>query len=188
MAHSFGSPLVRLHDKLFHPFISASKIQDVIEKMAERMNKELDGKDLVFICVLNGAFLFTADLMKRISIPCSVQFIRVKSYEGTESSGSVQTVLGLDFDLRGKSVVLLEDIVDSGKTISHLLDMIRQGGAKETFIAALFFKPGSYKADHKIHYTGLELGNEFIVGYGLDYNQLGRNLQDIYILTESEKK
>lgn len=182
MTHSFGSPDICLHDKIFQPFIPAVEIRKAVSRMAEQMNKDLDGKDLVFVCVLNGAFLFTADLMKSISIPCSVQFIRVRSYEGTQSSGSVKTVLGLDFDLKGKSVVLLEDIVDSGKTITHLLEIINGGGAAETFIATLFFKPSAYKADHKIHYVGLELKDEFVVGYGLDYDQLGRNLQDLYVL------
>lgn len=187
MSHSYGSPVIRLHDKLFSPYITSARIQEVIDGMAEKMNKDLDGKDLVFVCVLNGAFLFTADLMKRISIPCSVQFISVKSYEGTASTGKVKTVLGLDSDLSGKSVVLLEDIVDSGKTIHHLLKLVEEKGAKETFIATLFFKPQAYKEDHKIHYTGMEVGDEFIVGYGLDYNQLGRNLQDIYVLNEKAK-
>ncbi len=176
--------VIRLHDKLFSPHIPAEKIQKEISRIAEQMNKELDGKDLVFVSVLNGAFLFTSDLMKQISIPCSVHFIRVSSYNGTSSTGNVKTIIGLDYDLKGKSVVLLEDIIDTGLTLTYLLDRVKAAGAKEVFVAALLFKPGSYRADHKIHYTGLEIGNEFLVGYGLDYNQLGRNLQDLYILNE----
>lgn len=175
---------VQLHDKKFAPYISATEIDVIIQDMASKINADLAGKNPLFICVLNGVFLFAADLLRKIETPCEVSFIKVSSYEGTASTGEVKTQIGLKEDTKGRTIVLVEDIIDSGNTIAKLLPILESQQPTEIKIATLLFKPAAFKRDYKIDYTGMEIPNDFVVGYGLDYNGLGRNLPEIYKIVE----
>ena len=173
---------VIIHDKKFSKFISSAKIQKAVEGIAKKINKDFKDKKPIFISVLNGSFLFTADLLKKIKIECEISFVKLSSYSGTASTGSMNTLIGLNENLKNRNIVILEDIVDSGNTIAKLLPELQVHQPKKISIATLFFKPEAYKKRIKLDYIGLEVPNDFLVGYGLDYNGLGRNLLDIYTL------
>lgn len=173
---------IQLHDKKFRSFISSEDILRSVNALGERMNRDLGDKNPLFISVLNGAFMFTSDLMKQIDGNCEITFVKMSSYLGTESSGSVKTVIGLDVDIKDRTVVVLEDIIDTGITISNLVGQLEKMLPKEIKIATLVFKPDAIERKIKIDYIGIEVPNSFIVGYGLDYDGLGRNLKDIYTL------
>ncbi len=175
---------IKILDKTFVTSIEESKIMQTVEVLAARINSELDGKDPIFVCVLNGAFMFASDLMKLVRIPCEISFMKVASYEGTSSTGRIKELIGLNEDVKGRTVVLIEDIVDTGVTIKDLTAQVRSMGAKEVLCATLIFKPGSCSDDVIPNYIGLYIPDEFIVGYGLDYNGYGRNLRDIYTLKQ----
>lgn len=160
------------------------QILSAIDGVAAKINAELDGKDPLFVCVLNGAFMFAADLMKRVTIPCQISFVKVASYSGTSTTGSVKQLIGLNEKIEGRTVVLIEDIVDTGITIAGLVEQVKQMGAAEVKIATLLFKPESCKNGINPEYVGLNIPNDFIVGYGLDYDGYGRNLKDIYTLVK----
>lgn len=178
---------LQLFDKKFELAITGEKIQTVIRDMADELNAELSGKDVVFVGILNGSFMFVADLFKRIDFPATISFIKVSSYEGTQSSGKITQVLGLDVDIKDKTVVILEDIIDTGNTMKDIVKQMKAFGPKEVKIATLLFKPDAFNDRFHIHYIGLEIPNQFIVGYGLDYNGLGRNKRDIYSLISDEE-
>jgi len=173
---------VAIHDKKFKKFISSQKIQKAIGKIAERINKDFKNDKPVFLSVLNGSFLFTADLLKKIKIECEVSFTKISSYAGTQSTGKVNTLIGINENLKGRTVIILEDIVDSGNTLEKIISELEKHNPKEIKIATLFFKPHAYKKKIKLDYVGMDMPNDFLVGYGLDYDGLGRNLSDIYIL------
>ena len=174
---------ITLHDRTFRPFIQAAEIDRVIAEMAERINSDLKEERPLFISILNGAFMFSSDLLKRITIPgTEISFIKVSSYCGTGSSGEVKELIGLKEEIAGRTVVILEDIIDSGKSMSHLLKYLNERCPKQVRIAALFHKPGATVYPVPIDYCGFELENDFIVGRGLDYDGLGRNYPDLYIL------
>ena len=173
---------VEIQGKKFTKFIPYYKILKVVDSIALRMNKDLRNKRPVFISILNGSFVFTADLLKKIELECEVSFIKVASYEGARSSGTVSEIIGLTDNIKGRTVVLLEDIVDSGNTLERVVAELQKLGPKTIKIATLFFKPQAYNKKMKIEYIGLNMPDDFIVGYGLDYNGYGRNLPDIYIL------
>lgn len=175
---------VKLNDKKFAPHISAAEIGDAVTKVAAKINTELAGKNPLFVCVLNGVFLFAADLLRKIEIPCEVSFIKVSSYEGTSSTGEVKTQIGLKEDIKGRNIVIVEDIIDSGNTIAKLLPLLENEQPASIKITTLLFKPAAFKNDFKIDYIGMEIPNDFVVGYGLDYNGLGRNLPEIYKIVE----
>ena len=170
--------------KKFIPYLREEDILQRIEVLAKAINKEYQGKPLLFIGVLNGSFMFASDLLKKITVPCELSFIRVASYEGTESSGSVKQVLGLQEDIFNKHVILLEDIVDSGLTMEQVLAYLQGYKPQSLEIATLLLKPECLKRDLKLPYVGFEIPNKFVVGYGLDYDGQGRNLKDIYQLAE----
>jgi adenylate kinase len=173
---------LRIHDKYFKKFISSVKIQKAIAKMAARINKDFKNKRPVFLSVLNGSFLFTADLLKKIKIECELSFIKVSSYSGAASTGKVKTLIGVNENLKGRMVIILEDIVDSGNTLEKVYAELKKHKPKQIKVATLFFKPNAYKKKIRLDYTGMKVSNDFLVGYGLDYNGLGRNLSDIYKL------
>lgn len=173
---------ITLHDYSFQRFIPSDVLQKAVKKMAGRISLDVKDKNPVFISILNGAFMFTADLMKHIQFNCYLSFVRLKSYESEHSSGTVTKLLGLDEDLSGKTVVILEDIIDTGATITYITGEIKKNNPSEIRTAAMFLKPGTYGGNIPVDYTGIELPDGFIVGYGLDYNGLGRNLKDIYKL------
>ena len=173
---------IKIWDKEFAVLISQERIQERIVEMAQAIRHDLAGTSPVFITVLNGAFLFAADLLRHVDLPCEVTFVRMSSYLGTKSSGTVQPVLGLKEDIRGRTVVLLEDIIDSGDTAAYLIQEMKKHQPGDLRLASLLLKPHALK--HPIHadYVGFEVPNDFVVGYGLDYNGLGRNLNAIYSL------
>ena len=174
---------VTLHDKTFRPFISEDKILSAIKETALQIQNDYDGLCPIFLGVLNGSFLFTADLVREFKGDCEVSFIRVASYEGTETTGEVKEVLGIKEDLKGRHIIIIEDIVDTGNTLEKLYEIINKHNPASLKIATLLYKPNAYTKDIPIDYASMEVGNEFLVGYGLDYDGLGRNLKDIYILT-----
>ncbi len=171
-----------MYDKEFRKHISSLKIRKAVRKIARKLNKDYKAEKPLFISVLNGSFLFAADLVRKINFECEISFIKVASYSGTKSTGKISTLIGLNEDLKGRSVIILEDIVDSGRTLERIKADLKKHGVKKIRVASLFFKPGAFKGEIKPEYVGMDLSNDFIVGYGLDYNGLGRNLQDIYVL------
>ncbi|GAB6012439.1 hypoxanthine phosphoribosyltransferase [Viscerimonas tarda] len=172
--------VIKIKDKEFELFIAEKVIDDAVARIAEQINKDLDGKDPLFICVLNGSFMFAAELMKKVTIPSEITFVRMASYKGTASSGVLKEIYSLEEEIEGRTVVVVEDIVDTGNTMSLVIDQLACDNPKEIKIATLLFKPDALKYDVKLDYVALEIPNDFIVGYGLDYDGYGRNLSDIY--------
>lgn len=176
---------VKLLDREFRVSIPAEQIDEVIAQMAEKMNKDLAGKDPLFICILNGSFMFASDLMKQITVEnAQITFMRLSSYDGMGTTGKVKKLMGFTEDLNDRTVVLLEDIVDTGITISNTLEQIKDYNAKEVLVATMLFKPEALIRDVKIDYVGMDIPNDFIVGRGLDYDGMGRNLPDIYTVID----
>ncbi len=176
---------ITLHDKTFEISIPEKKILEAISRIADQLNNDLKDVDKpIFISILNGSFMFTADLMKYINLPCEVSFLKLSSYSGVKSCGVVRELIGLTKSLANRTVVILEDIVDSGQTIEELLETLKAHNPKEVKFVTLLFKPDAYKKDIKIDYIGLSIPNDFIVGYGLDYDELGRNYRNIYTLVK----
>ena len=173
--------MIKLHDLFFEKYISEAEINQAINGVVVRLNVEYKDKNPVFLIVLNGAFFFASDLIKRFDGDCEMSFIKVASYDGLSSSGEITTVMGADPVLKGRSVIIIEDIVDSGNTFETIIEILEQEGVAEYKIATLFYKPKAYKKNFPIDYIGLEIENDFIVGYGLDYNGLGRMYFDIIL-------
>lgn len=171
---------VKILDKEFRLAMAGLHIRRAVENIANQINNDYKDQDVLFISILNGSFMFTADLMKKINLNCRISFIKVQSYSGDTSTGKVIDVIGLNERIEGKHVVILEDIVDTGTTLSHLFADLKKQNPASLKIASLLFKPLSYQKSLKIDYVGIEMANEFLVGYGLDYNGYGRNLEDIY--------
>ncbi len=172
--------MIQLHDKQFVPFISAKELDFAISEMAKQVEADFGDEIPVFIGVLNGAFMVVSDFMKHYKKPCEVSFVKLSSYEGTESTADVKSLIGLNQNLEGRSVVVIEDIVDTGNTIELLKAMFKQQKVKHFKIATLFFKPEAFTKNIKLDYVGIRIPNKFIVGYGLDYDGLGRNLPEVY--------
>jgi hypoxanthine phosphoribosyltransferase len=175
---------VKLLDKEFEIFITSEKIDCAVAEVAQKMNENLKNEDVIFIGVLNGSFLFAADLYRKLEFDSQISFVKVASYMGTSSTGNVKRLIGLNEDVRNKTVIILEDIIDSGKTIEDLVKQIKGYEPKSIQIASFLFKPDAYLGTLPIDYVGIEIPNDFIVGYGLDYNGLGRNLPHIYKIVE----
>ena len=176
---------VTIIDRDFELFIPYEKIRSVVEEMAEKMNDDFKDKNPLFICILNGSFMFAAEIFKRISLlNAEISFIKLASYSGTNTTGTVKELIGLNEDLTGRVVVVLEDIVDSGITIAKTIEQIKAKNPAEIKIATLLLKPDALQTEIQLDYIGIEIPNDFIVGYGLDYNGRGRNLIDIYKVIE----
>lgn len=173
---------IKVKEKQFAISIPEAEILTAVQRVADAINHDLEGKDPLFLSVLNGAFMFTADLMKRITIPCEVSFIKLSSYEGTSSTGQVRQLMGLNQCIKGRTVVIVEDIVDTGLTMQKLLELLQAQEPAEVHIATLLLKPDKLKAPLHIEYAAMQIPNDFIVGYGLDYDGFGRNYKDIYIV------
>lgn len=171
---------VRILDKEFKLFISEKQIQEAVELMARRMNKELKGKKVVFIGILNGCFMFAADLVRHLDLDCTITFLKLASYLGTSSTGKVKRLIGLSEDIEGQVVVVLEDIVDTGITLDFIQKQLRGYEPAEIKLATLLYKPEACRHDVALDYVGIEIPDDFVVGYGLDYNGCGRNLRQIY--------
>ena len=176
--------VIQLYDKQFIPFISVQEIDFAIAKMAALVAADFADETPIFVGVLNGSFMVVSDFMKQYEKPCEVSFIKMTSYDGISSTNSVRQLIGIDQDLSGRTIIVLEDIVDTGNTLVALKELFKQQKVKHFKIATLFFKPEAYKQDIKIDYVGIRIPNKFIVGYGLDYNGVGRNLPEIYQLKD----
>ncbi|MFD2907324.1 hypoxanthine phosphoribosyltransferase [Flavobacterium ardleyense] len=176
--------MIQLHDKKFEVYISAEEIDFAIDNMAKQIEDDFSDDIPVFIGVLNGSFMVTADLLKKYKGLCEVSFVKMASYEGMSSTTEVKQLIGLNQNLEGRSVIIVEDIVDTGNTIEELKAILKEHKVKHFKIATLFLKPEAYTKDIKLDYVGIRIPNKFIVGYGLDYDGLGRNLQDVYQLSE----
>lgn len=175
---------VKLHDRTFRVMSPAERIDQAVQAVADDINRDYRHIDTpLFVGVLNGSFMFMSDLIKKIEFTSELSFVKLASYDGQQSTGKVRNLIGLNNDIEGRHIIIVEDIVDSGNSIAHMIEMLRQRNPASIEVCTLFFKPAAYKRDINIRYRAMDIGNEFIVGYGLDYDQLGRNLKDIYVVT-----
>ena len=175
---------IKIKDKTFKTFIPESEIQKRVAAVAERINHNMAGKNPLMLAVLNGSFIFAADLMRYLTIPCEISFVKLASYQGTTSTGKIKEVIGINESLEGRDVVIVEDIVDTGATMKRMLETLGTRNPKSLHICTLLLKPGKLQVPLDIEYAAMEIPNDFIVGYGLDYDQQGRNLRDIYTVVE----
>jgi len=178
--------VIKLHDLYFKPFISEKDLDATVQRLVDEIANDMQDEVPVFIGILNGSFMFVSDFVKKYPKPCEVTFIKLASYEGLKSTEDIHRLIGLTQDLSGRKVVILEDIIDSGNTLEEVHRIFKNESVDELKIATLFYKPEAYKKDYKLHYVGKEIPNKFIVGYGLDYNQLGRDLPEIYQLKTTQ--
>lgn len=175
--------VLRIHDRDFKLMISEAKINDVVVEMANRINEDYKGKTApLFVGVLNGSFMFISDLIRKIDFNCEVTFVKISSYQGLNSTGVVADLVGLNVDVKDRHVIIVEDIVDTGVSIEHLYDKIIKDKPASLEVCTLFFKPNAYRKQIPIKYAAMDIGNEFIIGYGIDYDHYGRNLKDIYVV------
>lgn len=175
---------IQVRDKTFSLFIQADEINKAVEQIATRINSDMKDKDPLFLVILNGAFIFASDLLKKITIPCEVSFVKLSSYIGTKSTSVVRELIGLDQVPADRTVVILEDIIDTGITMGVTTGKLKNLGAKEVLIATLLFKPDAFRMNYDVDYVGIRIPNDFIVGYGLDYDGYGRNIPEIYKIVE----
>jgi hypoxanthine phosphoribosyltransferase len=176
--------IVKIKDKTFETSIPEAEIKQRIKAVAEKINKDMEGKNPLFLAVLNGSFIFAADLMREITIPCEISFVKLASYQGTTSTGKIREVMGINEDLSGRTVIIVEDIVDTGLTMKRMIENIGTRNPASVHICTLLVKPDKLTVDLNIEYVAFRIPNDFIVGYGLDYDQQGRQLKDIYTLKE----
>lgn len=172
--------IVKLHDKEFSKFISFEEIQLSIDKITSKINADYKDKKPLFVAVLNGSFMFAADLLKKINIDCEISFVKLASYHGISSSGAVTELIGFTENVEDRHIIILEDIVDTGLTLEKVIEIFKHKNCASLKIATLLLKPEAFKNKYEVDYVAIEIPNEFIVGYGLDYDGLGRNLKDIY--------
>ena len=176
--------VIKLRDQYFKPFLSEEEIQTAVKKLADEVAQDYKEETPIFVGVLNGAFMFVSDFLKAYPYPCEVSFVKMSSYGGLTSTGIVETLLDVSEDIEGKSVIILEDIIDTGRTLQELIHMFSNINVKEFKIASLFYKSEIYNGEYTIDYVGIEIPDKFIVGYGLDYKELGRNLTQVYKLNQ----
>ena len=176
--------MITIKDKHFEPFIHHEQIAERVAQLADRLNKDYQGKDPVLISILNGAFMFTADLVRHLTFDHEIQFAKFSSYEGMETTGKVKQLIGVTTDLTDRDVIIVEDIIDTGTTMHNLLPKFRERGVRSVEIATLLMKPGKLRVPLNVKYCAMEIPNEFIVGYGLDYDGIGRNYKSIYVVKE----
>ena len=178
---------IKLHDRFFKVMIPARDIDKVVTDVADHLNKDYASceKPPIFVSVLSGSFMFLADLTRKVDFINEILFVKISSYAGTQSTGEVKQHLGIDFDISGRDIIIVEDIVETGHSIKHMTDYLKSLNPRSVEVCTLFFKPEKYLYENMlpIKYRAMEIGNEFIVGYGLDYDQLGRSLKDIYVVT-----
>lgn len=174
--------MVKYEGMEFAESISANEIQEAVNRVATAINADYAGREPLFVCVLNGAFMYASDLMKRITLPCEITFVRMKSYEGTETTGKVNMLIPLQVDVKDRDVIVIEDIVDTGITMHAFMEELRKMGAKSVELTSMLYKPESLRyEDVKPKYYGLAIPPAFIIGYGLDINEKARNLESIYV-------
>ena len=175
---------VKIKDKSFRVSIPEAEIKERVKALAEQMSKDLEGKNPIFLGVLNGSFIFAADLMREMTVPCEISFVKLASYQGTTSTGKVQEVLGINENLSGRTVVIVEDIVESGQTMKQMIESLGTRNPTSVHICSLFFKPEKLKEELTLDYVAFRIPDDFILGYGLDYDGLGRELKDVYTIVE----
>lgn len=175
---------VKIHDQTFRISYPEKDILNRVKAVADRINKDMAGKNPLFLAVLNGSFVFAADLMRMITIPCEISFVKLASYEGTMSTGKIKEVIGINENISGRTIIIVEDIIESGLTMKRMLETLGTRNPESIHICTLLIKPEKLTIDLNVEYAAMEIPNDFIVGYGLDYNQQGRNLRDIYTLVE----
>lgn len=175
---------IKVYDKKFSPYISNQEIEERIKAMADKISVDLKDKNPLFLGILNGSFMFAGELFKNLDIDCGISFLKLASYEGTSSSGKIKRLIGLNEDIKDRTVVILEDIIDTGITIDHIVKQLKGYEPSEILIATLLVKPEAYNDMYKIDYYCFDIPNDFIVGFGLDYNGFGRNLKHIYKISE----
>jgi len=173
---------IQILDLKFKPYLSAEMIDKKVGELASKIDLDYAGRHPLFICILNGSFIFASDLLKKVSLPCNIEFVRLKSYEGTQSTEKVREVLGLQVDIKDRDLIVIEDILDTGHTLAHFFEYLKNYEPRSVKLASLIFKKEAFQKDFPIDYLGFEIENKFIVGYGLDYNEYGRNLDAIYQL------
>lgn len=171
---------IKIKDKYFELYINRSQIQKEIAQIAEKLNKNMEGKNPLFIVVLNGSFMFASDLLKQLTFNCEISFIKLASYQGTTSTETINTLIGLTENIKNRNIVIIEDIIDTGYTIQEILSELNKKEPAQISVCTLFFKPDAYKINQKIDYIGIEIPNDFVVGYGMDYNGYGRQFPDLY--------
>ncbi len=171
---------IQVKDKLFVPFLREEEIQKEIRRVASEINRDYEGKEPLFLCILNGSFMFASDLLKNVTISCNVSFVKLASYQGTDTTGNVKELMGLQDSVEGRHVIIVEDIVDTGYTMRDILGSLSDKNAASVAVCALLCKPDKLKVDINLKYLAMNIPNGFIVGYGLDYDGFGRNLRDIY--------
>ena len=176
--------IVKIKDKTFRTSISETEIKARVKAIAQQISKDMEGKKPLFLGVLNGSFIFAADLMREMTIPCEISFVKLASYQGTTSTGKVKEVLGINEDLSGRTVIIVEDIVESGQTMKRMIESLGTRNPSSVHICTLFFKPDKLQEELAIDYVAFRIPDDFIVGYGLDYDGLGRQLKDIYTIVE----
>ena len=176
--------VVKILDKTFKTSIPEAEIRKRVKAVADRINRDMADKNPILIAVLNGSFIFAADLMRMLTIPCEISFVKLASYEGTTSSGKITEVLGINEDLSGRTVIIVEDIVDTGLTMKRMIETLGTRNPASIHVCTLLVKPDKLTVDLNIEYAVMEIPNDFIVGYGLDYDQQGRNLPDIYTVVD----
>ena len=174
--------IVKIKDKTFETSISAEEIAKRVKELAQQLSKDFEGKNPLFLAVLNGSFIFAADLMREITIPCEISFVKLASYQGTTSTGKIKEVVGINEDLSGRTVVIVEDIVESGRTMKRMIETLGTRNPASVHICTLFVKREKLQVDLDIEYAAFSIPNAFIVGYGLDYDQQGRQLKEVYSL------
>ena len=177
--------LIKLHDKTFEPYVSAEELNQINERMASEVYQDLQESRPIFIAILNGSFMFAADFLRHYKGECEISFVKMASYKGTQSTGKVHQLIGLSTPVEGRDVVILEDIIDTGNTLEEIYRLFENQKVKSFRVATLFFKPDAYKKDLKIDYVGKPIPNRFIVGYGLDFDEIARNLPQVYQLNTS---
>ena len=185
MKTSDKQQLVKTHDLTFQPFISAEAVAERVMELGAILSQQFVGKNPLMIAVLNGSFVFAADLMRACEMDCEISFVKLSSYEGTGSSGKVTNVIGLDEDIKGRDVIVVEDIIDSGQTMTYFLETLSKLGPSSVSVVTLLLKPEVFCDRFPVDLIGFEIPNKFVIGYGLDYNGLGRNLKDIYQLYQA---
>lgn len=186
MANFFKSAMsiVKIKDKMFETSIPEAEIKSRVKALAEQISRDMEGRNPLLLAVLNGSFIFAADLMREMTIPCEISFVKLASYEGTTSTGKIKEVIGINEDLTNRTVIIVEDIVESGLTMKRMIESLGTRNPESVHICTLLLKPERLKTQLDIEYVAFKIPNDFILGYGLDYDQQGRNLKDIYTIKE----
>ena len=177
---------ISVHGKTFVPYIPYEEIETFIDQVADKLNEDYcnDTDIPILLCTLNGAMMFTSEIMKRLKFDCELMSVKIRSYSGAHTTGVIQETMGLTGDVKGRRIIIMEDIVDTGTTMAYLTDLLKERQARDVKICTMLFKPSQYKKDLKIDYVGRVVENKFILGFGLDYDDLGRQYKDIYVLDE----